>query len=77
MKNPNLLDHADIVELASQDENKKLMIHWEGQDGHKETTPWTILDDIKDGDYTAEAFDEYAYCVTREEFEQLNEEAPE
>lgn len=62
--------YEEIVELAKTDENKALRLHWEGSDSEaQKVTPWRILDDIKDGDYTPVQFDKIGYCVSEEDYQ--------
>jgi len=64
----------EIVELAKTEENKPLRLHWEGEESEaKKVTPWRILDDVADGDYTPAQFDEIGYCVSEEDYQEESE----
>ncbi|VAS69430.1 Uncharacterised protein [Klebsiella quasipneumoniae] len=70
-----LFDFEYIEKLAKTEPNKVVYLHWEGDPAEaKKTTPWRIVDDMKDGEYTAEDFDEYAYCCSEEDWLKAREE---
>ncbi|EQB9038051.1 hypothetical protein ACYVOT_003317 [Vibrio cholerae] len=61
--------YEEIVELEKSEPNKELRLHWEGDNSEAaKVTPWRIIDDIKDGDYTPDEFDEFGYCISEEEY---------
>ena len=63
-------DFADIAELAKTEPNKPLRLHWQSdtEDAEK-TDPACIIQEISDGNFTAEQFDEIGYCITEEEYQ--------
>ena len=67
----NHYSYSEIVELAKTEENKLLRLHWEGDGSEaQKVTPWRILDDVKDGEYTPEQFDDIGYCVSEEDYQE-------
>ena len=68
--------YEEIIELEKTEPSKALRLHWEGDDSEaQKVTPWRILDDVKDGEYTPEQFDKIGYCVSEEDYqEEKNQE---
>ena len=63
--------YKEIAELESLDPHKELRLHWEGGEGEAEkTNPAHIMWEINEGEYTPEQFDEYAYCISEEEYKE-------
>ena len=63
--------YKEIVELEKTEPNKKLRLHWEGDESEAASvTPWRIVDDVKDGEYTPEQFDKIGYCISEEEYQE-------
>lgn len=61
--------YEEIVELEKSEPNKELRLHWEGDSSEAaKVTPWRIIDDIKDGVYSADEFDDFAYCILEEDY---------